>query len=62
MHIVKPGYWRKKLKILEIEKQTLLDLEYGKKHSNKWKMKNAHCRTWTMARKLKILENEKHTV
>ena len=21
---------------------------------------NVHCRTWTMARKLKILENEKH--
>ena len=25
-------------------------------------MRNAHCRTWTMERKLKILENEKHTV
>ena len=23
-------------------------------------MRNAHCRTWNMARKLKIMENEKH--
>ena len=25
-------------------------------------MRNAHCRTWNMARKLKIMENEKHTL
>ncbi len=25
-------------------------------------MKNAHCRTWNMARKLKNKENEKHTL
>ena len=24
--------------------------------------KNVHCRTWNMARKLKIMENEKHTL
>ena len=24
------------------------------------KFRNIHCRTWNMARKLKILENEKH--
>jgi len=24
------------------------------------KFKNVHCRTWNMARKLKIMENEKH--
>ena len=24
------------------------------------KFKNLHCRTWNMARKLKIMENEKH--
>ena len=23
-------------------------------------MRNVHCRTWNMARKLKIMENEKH--
>ena len=23
-------------------------------------MRNCHCRTWNMARKLKIMENEKH--
>ena len=25
-------------------------------------MRNAHCRTWNMARKLKIKENEKYTL
>ena len=25
-------------------------------------MRNAHCRTWNMARKLKITENRKHTL
>ena len=24
------------------------------------KFENVHCRTWNMARKLKIMENEKH--
>ena len=24
------------------------------------KFRNGHCRTWNMARKLKIMENEKH--
>ena len=31
------------------------------KNSNLWKMRNAHCRTWNMARKLKIMKNEKYT-
>ena len=26
------------------------------------KFKKVHCRTWNMARKLKIMENEKHTL
>ena len=26
------------------------------------KFRNVHCRTWNMARKLKIIENEKHPV
>jgi hypothetical protein len=25
-------------------------------------MRNAHCRIWNMARKLKVVENEKHTL
>ena len=25
-------------------------------------MRKAHCRTWNMARKLKIMENQKHTL
>jgi hypothetical protein len=46
-----------KLKILENENHTLYDLQYGEKHRKSWKMRNAHCRTWNMARKLKIMEN-----
>jgi len=26
------------------------------------KFKNVHCRTWNMARKVKIMENEKHPI
>ena len=40
---------------------TLQDLQYGKKNSKTWKMRIAKCRTLSMARKLKIMENEKHT-
>ena len=64
---------------MQIEKNTLLDLEYGKKLKNlenetqtlfklNWqetlkmgKMRNAHCKTWSMMRKMKIVEIEKHT-
>jgi hypothetical protein len=33
-------------------------LENVKKHSKTWKMRNAQGRTWSMARKLKNIENE----
>ena len=26
------------------------------------KFRNFHCRTWNMARKLKVMENEKHPI
>ena len=56
----------RKLKNVENEKQTLFDLEYRKKHSKTWKIKNEHCRTWSMVlhtpEKLKIMQNEKHTL
>ena len=52
----------RKLKKVENETETLYDQEYGKKHSRTCKMKNSHCRTWSMARILKIMENEKHTL
>ena len=49
------------------EKCTLQDLEYGEKTGKlkQGKLKNvenlemSNCRTWNMARKLKIMENEK---
>ena len=32
----------------------------ARKTKNGGKYRNVHCRTWNMARKLKIMENEKH--
>ena len=43
--------------------QTLYELEYGENHSLVWKMRNAQCRTWNMAKKkMKNVENETHTL
>ena len=50
----------RKLKIIKNEKNTLLQVKYGKKHCKPWKMRNAHCRTWNMERKFKIMKNEQH--
>ena len=52
----------RKLKIFENETHTLFHLEYGLQHSKTWKMRNSHCRTWNMARKLQTMENEKHAM
>ena len=32
----------------------------ARKTENGGKFRNVHCRTWSMARKLKKMENEKH--
>ena len=32
----------------------------ARKTENGGKFRNVYCRTWNMARKLKIMENEKH--
>jgi hypothetical protein len=32
------------------------------KTENVRKFRNVHCRTWNMVRKLKIIENEKHSL
>ncbi len=34
--------------------------EIWRENWKRWKFRNVHCRTWNMARKLKIMENEKH--
>jgi len=54
--------WPETLKKVKNEKQTLFDLEYGKKQWKRCKMRNAHCITWNMARKQNIMENKKHTL
>ena len=46
---------------MENEKQKLQDVKYGEKQRKKSKMRNEHCRTWNMARKLENLENETQT-
>ena len=34
----------------------------ARKTEKRWKIQNVHCRSRNMARKLKIMENEKHPV
>jgi hypothetical protein len=41
----------RKLKNVEKGTKTSFDLEYGKKFSKTWKMTNANCRNWSLARK-----------
>jgi hypothetical protein len=48
----------RKLKNVENEKEKLFDMEYGEKHTKTRKKRKAHCRTWSVARKLKIMEHE----
>jgi hypothetical protein len=47
----------RKLKNVENETQTRFDLMYFEEHSKTWKIRNALCWTWNMARKLKNMEN-----
>jgi hypothetical protein len=51
---------------VENEKCSLQNLKYAKKKKKKdvekRGMRNVHCRTWIMARKLKNLENRKKTL
>jgi hypothetical protein len=61
MHTVGPGYGENTENV-ENETQILFKLECGEKHSKTWKMRYAHYRTWSMARKVKIMENEKSTL
>ena len=44
------------------EKHTLQHLQYGEKHSNTWKMRNAQGRKWSMGRKMENVENETQTL
>ena len=50
----------RKLKITDNEKYTLQDVKYGEETEKGGKFRNVHCRTRNMARKPKIMENEKH--
>ena len=62
MSTVGHGIWQEKLKIMENEKHPLDDLKNDEITAKGEKMRNAHCRTWNMARKLKITENDKYTL
>ena len=45
-----------------VENDTLYELNHGEKTLKRWKIRNAHFRAWSMARKLKIMENEKQII
>ena len=49
-YVVEYAKKKKTLKIMENEKNTQQDLEYGEKHGNTWKMRHKHCMTWKMVR------------
>ena len=51
----------RKMKITENGKYTLQDVKCGEENRIGGKFRNVHCRTWNMARKLKIMENENNT-
>ena len=50
----------RKMKITENGKYTLQDVKCGEENRIGGKFRNVHCRTRNMARKPKIMENEKH--
>ena len=52
----------RKLKNFEDETHKMFHLEYGEKYSKTWKMRNAHYRTCSMARKLQIMESKEHKI
>ena len=60
IHTGRTWIMTRKLKNGENEAQTLWDLLNGEKHWKTWKMRNAHCRTRSMERILKFMENDKH--
>ena len=51
----------RKLKIMENEKNPLDDLKNDEITEKREKMRNAHCRTWILERKLNKLGNKKST-
>ena len=60
--IVGPGIWRKNWKMKYNEKLAQQDLKYGQKHWKRQKMRQKNSLNQNMAKKLKNVENEKHTL
>ena len=60
MHTVGPGIWREKLKSWKMRNTHFRTSNTARKTEKGGKFWNVRCRTWNMARKLKIMENEKH--
>jgi hypothetical protein len=54
--------WRETLKNVENEKKKTVGPEIWRETLKNVKMRQAHCRTRNMARNLKIIKNEKHTL
>ena len=51
----------RKLKNVKNETQTLFKINWRNTFKNK-KMRKVHCKSWSMAKKMNIVENEKHTL
>jgi hypothetical protein len=52
-------YGKETLQNLENEKGTMEELIMAR-NQEMWKTREKHFRTWTVARKVKMMENEKH--
>ena len=59
MSTVGLGVWQENRKSWKLETFTGR-LEQWRNHWKSWKMRNAHCKTWNIARNLKIMENVKN--
>ena len=60
MHTERPGIWRENLKSRIMRNTPFRTCNMARKTEKGGKFRNVHCRTWNMAGKLKIMENEKH--
>ena len=62
MHTVGPGVWKDNGPIQKMSKSPGRTWNMTRNTEKREKKRNVHCRTWKMARKLKNVKNEKHTL
>jgi hypothetical protein len=62
MHTVGPGIWRETWKSRKMRNTHFRMWNMARKTEKAGKFRNVNCSTWNMAIKLKIMENEKHSL